>query len=90
MAEKLQIYKCDLCGNIVEVLHGGALYSHLQYVIRVIIVAHFMSFLCFSNFRPEVQNAPADERMRDIHPVLVLLRAGSRNFCNAKSFFPLV
>ncbi|MBW1985599.1 MAG: desulfoferrodoxin [Deltaproteobacteria bacterium] len=24
MAEKLQIYKCDLCGNIVEVLHGGA------------------------------------------------------------------
>jgi superoxide reductase len=24
MAEKLQVYKCDLCGNIVEVLHGGA------------------------------------------------------------------
>jgi len=24
MAEKLQIYKCALCGNIVEVLHGGA------------------------------------------------------------------
>jgi len=23
MAEKLQIYKCALCGNIVEVLHGG-------------------------------------------------------------------
>jgi len=23
MAEKLQIYKCNLCGNIVEVLHGG-------------------------------------------------------------------
>jgi superoxide reductase len=23
MAEKLQIYKCDLCGNIVEVVHGG-------------------------------------------------------------------
>jgi superoxide reductase len=23
MAEKLQIYKCELCGNIVEVLHGG-------------------------------------------------------------------
>jgi superoxide reductase len=23
MAEKLQIYKCDKCGNIVEVLHGG-------------------------------------------------------------------
>lgn len=23
MAEKLQVYKCDLCGNIVEVLHGG-------------------------------------------------------------------
>ncbi|OGH97690.1 MAG: desulfoferrodoxin [Candidatus Melainabacteria bacterium GWA2_34_9] len=21
--EKLNIYKCDLCGNIVEVLHGG-------------------------------------------------------------------
>ncbi len=24
MAEKLQIYKCAECGNIVEVLHGGA------------------------------------------------------------------
>ena len=24
MAEKLQIYKCEKCGNIVEVLHGGA------------------------------------------------------------------
>lgn len=24
MAEKLQIYKCEACGNIVEVLHGGA------------------------------------------------------------------
>jgi superoxide reductase len=23
MAEKLQIYKCAVCGNIVEVLHGG-------------------------------------------------------------------
>jgi superoxide reductase len=23
MAEKLQIYKCEKCGNIVEVLHGG-------------------------------------------------------------------
>ena len=23
MAEKLQVYKCDLCGSIVEVLHGG-------------------------------------------------------------------
>jgi len=23
MAEKLQIYKCTICGNIVEVLHGG-------------------------------------------------------------------
>ena len=23
MAEKLQIYKCALCGNVVEVLHGG-------------------------------------------------------------------
>ena len=23
MAEKLQIYKCIACGNIVEVLHGG-------------------------------------------------------------------
>jgi superoxide reductase len=22
MAERLQVYKCDLCGNIVEVLHG--------------------------------------------------------------------
>lgn len=24
MAESLQVYKCELCGNIVEVLHGGA------------------------------------------------------------------
>jgi superoxide reductase len=24
MAETLQVYKCELCGNIVEVLHGGA------------------------------------------------------------------
>lgn len=24
MAEQLQIYKCEACGNIVEVLHGGA------------------------------------------------------------------
>lgn len=23
MAKKHQIYKCDICGNIVEVLHGG-------------------------------------------------------------------
>jgi superoxide reductase len=23
MAERLQVYKCDVCGNIVEVLHGG-------------------------------------------------------------------
>ena len=23
MAEKLQVYKCELCGNIVEVVHGG-------------------------------------------------------------------
>jgi len=23
MAEKLEIYKCDVCGNIVEVLHGS-------------------------------------------------------------------
>jgi len=24
MAERTEIYKCGLCGNIVEVLHGGA------------------------------------------------------------------
>ena len=24
MAEKLQIYKCNACGNIVEVLHAGS------------------------------------------------------------------
>jgi superoxide reductase len=24
MAEKLQVYKCEACGNIIEVLHGGA------------------------------------------------------------------
>ena len=24
MADRLQVYKCDACGNIVEVLHGGA------------------------------------------------------------------
>lgn len=23
MAEQLQVYKCEMCGNIVEVLHGG-------------------------------------------------------------------
>ena len=23
MAEQLQVYKCEVCGNIVEVLHGG-------------------------------------------------------------------
>lgn len=23
MAEKMEIYKCNVCGNIVEVLHGG-------------------------------------------------------------------
>ncbi len=23
MAERLEVYKCDLCGNIVEVLHGS-------------------------------------------------------------------
>jgi len=23
MAERLEIYKCDVCGNIVEVLHGA-------------------------------------------------------------------
>jgi len=23
MAEKMEIYKCELCGNIVEVVHGG-------------------------------------------------------------------
>lgn len=24
MAKQLEIYKCEVCGNIVEVLHGGA------------------------------------------------------------------
>ncbi|MHC4713918.1 MAG: desulfoferrodoxin [Planctomycetota bacterium] len=24
MAQKLEVYKCEVCGNIVEVLHGGA------------------------------------------------------------------
>jgi superoxide reductase len=24
MAERMEVYKCDICGNIVEVLHGGA------------------------------------------------------------------
>lgn len=24
MAEKLEVYKCNACGNIIEVLHGGA------------------------------------------------------------------
>lgn len=23
MAEKLEVYKCNVCGNMVEVLHGG-------------------------------------------------------------------
>jgi superoxide reductase len=24
MAARMQVYKCDVCGNVVEVLHGGA------------------------------------------------------------------
>lgn len=24
MAERFEIYKCELCGNVIEVLHGGA------------------------------------------------------------------
>ncbi|MBN1844502.1 MAG: desulfoferrodoxin [Sedimentisphaerales bacterium] len=24
MAKQLEVYKCEICGNIVEVLHGGA------------------------------------------------------------------
>jgi superoxide reductase len=24
MTQKMQVYKCDTCGNIVEMLHGGA------------------------------------------------------------------
>ena len=24
MAERLEVYRCNVCGNIVEVLHGGA------------------------------------------------------------------
>ena len=24
MASRLEVYKCDVCGNIVEVMHGGA------------------------------------------------------------------
>ncbi|MFO7674995.1 MAG: desulfoferrodoxin [bacterium] len=24
MAKRLEVYKCEVCGNIVEVLHGGA------------------------------------------------------------------
>ncbi len=24
MAERLEVYKCDICGNIIEVLEGGA------------------------------------------------------------------
>ncbi len=24
MAQRLEVYKCELCGNIVEVMHGGA------------------------------------------------------------------
>ncbi len=23
MTEQLQVYKCDICGNIVEVMHAG-------------------------------------------------------------------
>ncbi len=23
MAEKLEVYKCEMCGNVVEVVHGG-------------------------------------------------------------------
>lgn len=24
MAKRLEVYKCEICGNVVEVLHGGA------------------------------------------------------------------
>ena len=24
MAQRLEVYRCDVCGNIIEVLHGGA------------------------------------------------------------------
>ena len=24
MAQQLEVYKCEVCGNIVEILHGGA------------------------------------------------------------------
>ena len=24
MAKRLEVYKCEVCGNVVEVLHGGA------------------------------------------------------------------
>ena len=24
MAERMQVYRCSICGNVVEVLHGGA------------------------------------------------------------------
>lgn len=24
MAKRLEVYKCEMCGNVVEVLHGGA------------------------------------------------------------------
>ena len=24
MTERMQVYKCEICGNIVEMLHGGA------------------------------------------------------------------
>jgi superoxide reductase len=23
MAKRLEVYKCEVCGNIIEVLHGG-------------------------------------------------------------------
>lgn len=23
MAERYEVYKCEICGNVVEVLHGG-------------------------------------------------------------------
>jgi len=23
MAERMEVYKCDICGNIVFILHGG-------------------------------------------------------------------
>ena len=33
MTEKLQVYKCEVCGNIVEMVHEGKGMAETMYII---------------------------------------------------------